>query len=230
MQCILIFNLFVSSSLFFLEVVVKLSDYFWKPNSLFSKFCVNCLLIFYFVYCNSCALKYVNEASKCTCSLVALRVPEMCFWPAKTGKNFDYFETHTYLWPGAQICFRHKWRKPVAASLLLHFIGGYSCLRYWKEFFSAVFHVLDWSFLVLHLDRNVCNYIPKVISARMDWFWVFLLENRCFHWINICMDWNLQELLNCCFFWRHQFFSMLSLRGILVCSLKMLVLFSHTIL
>ena len=42
---------FVSSSLFFLEVVVKLFDYFWKPNSLFCKFCVTCLLMYYFVYC-----------------------------------------------------------------------------------------------------------------------------------------------------------------------------------
>ena len=31
-------------------------------------------------------------------------------------------------------------------------------------------------------------------------------------------------------FWRHKFFSMFSLRGILVCSLEMLVLFSHRIL
>ena len=210
--------------------MVKLFDYFWKPNRLFSKFCVNCLLIVYFVYCNSCALKYVNEASWCTFSLVALRVPELCFWPAKTRKNLEIFEMHTYLWPGAQIWFRHKRRKLVAASLLLHCIGGYSFLRYWNENISAVFHVLDWNFLVLHFDRNVCNWIPKVISPRMDWFWSFLLENGCFCWLNICMDWNLQELTNCCFFWRHQFFSLFSLTGILVCSLKMLELFSHRIL
>ena len=65
------------------------------------------------------------------------------------------------------------------------------------RFFSAVFQVLDWSFLVLHFYGNVCNWIPKVIWPRMDWLCGFLLENgffRCFH---ICMDWNLQELLNC---------------------------------
>ena len=44
--------------------------------------------MFYFVYCNKCALKDINGACQCTCSLVALRVPEMCFWPAKTRKNF----------------------------------------------------------------------------------------------------------------------------------------------
>ena len=56
------FYVFVSSSLFFLEVVVKIFDYFWKSNSLFSKFCANCLLMFYFVDCNNCALKDVNGA------------------------------------------------------------------------------------------------------------------------------------------------------------------------
>ena len=61
-----------------------------KSNSLFPKFCVNCLLIFYFVYCNNCALKDANGACSCTCSLVALRVPEMCFWPAKTRKSLNF--------------------------------------------------------------------------------------------------------------------------------------------
>ena len=46
----------------FLEVLINVFDYFWKPNSLFSKFCVNCLLMLYFVYCNSCALEDVNRA------------------------------------------------------------------------------------------------------------------------------------------------------------------------
>ena len=129
--------------------------------------------------------------------MVALRVLEMCFWPAKTRKNLELFELHTCLSPGAQICFWHKWRKLVTACFLLHCIDGYSCLRYWNEFFSAVFQVLDWSFLVFHFDGNVCNWIPKVIWPRMDWFWGFLLENGFFRWLRICMDWNLQELLNC---------------------------------
>ena len=196
--------LFVSSTLLFLEVVVKLFDYFWKSNSLFSKFCVNCLLMYYFVYCNNCALKDANGACQCTCSLVALRLPEMWFWLAKTRKNLEFFEMHTCHWPGAQIWFRHKWRKLVTASLLLHCIHGYSCLRCWNEFFSAVFQVLDWNFLVLHFDGNVCNWIPKVIWPRMDWFWGFLLENGFFRWLHICIDWNLQNCSIVGPFWRHQ--------------------------
>ena len=131
------FYRFVSSSLFFLERVVKLFDYLWKPNSLFSKPCVNCLLIFYFVYCNICVLNDVNGACWCTYSLVALRVPHMCFWPTKTRKKHYFFEMHTCLRPGAQIWFRHKWRKLVTASLLLPCIDAYGCLRYWNEFFFS---------------------------------------------------------------------------------------------
>ena len=80
-------------------------------------------------------MKDINGACYCTCSLVALRVPEMCFWPAKARKNLELFEMHTNLWQSAQIWFRHKWRKLVIASRLLQCIGGFSCLRYWNEFF-----------------------------------------------------------------------------------------------
>ena len=95
------------------------------------------------------------------------------FWPAKARKNLEHFEKHICHWPGAHIWFRHKWRTLVTAFVLLHCIDGYSCLRYWNEFFSAVFQVLGWSFLVLHFHGNVCNWIPKKIWPRIDWFWVF---------------------------------------------------------
>ena len=161
--------------------------------------------------------------------MAALRLPEMCFWPAKTSRNLDLFEMHTCLWLGAQMWFRHKWRKLVAASHSLHCIGGYSCLRYWNEFFSAVFHVLDWTFLVLRFHRNVCNWILKVIWPRKDWFCGFLLKTDFFRWLVMCMDWNLQEMFNCYSFFTTSIFLIFSLRGILVCSLKKVVLFSHRI-
>ena len=44
--------------------MVNVFDYFWKLNSLFSKFCVNCLLMYYFVYCNNCAFKLFMELVK----------------------------------------------------------------------------------------------------------------------------------------------------------------------
>ena len=135
MQCIFTFDPFVHFSFFFLELVVKLFEYFWESFSLFSKFCVNCFLRFYFVYCNNCASKNVNGACYCICSLVDLRVPEMCFWlPAKTKKNLELFEMQTSFWPDAQRWSRHKWRNLVTASLLLHFFDRHSCHRYWNEF------------------------------------------------------------------------------------------------
>ena len=108
-------------------------------------------------------------------------------------------------------------------------IDGYSCLRYRNEFFSAVFQALDWTFLVLHFYGNVCNWIPKVIWPRMDWFWGFCWKMASFVdfisvWTKICTNCSIVIL-----FWRHQIFSMFSLRGILVCSLKMLVLLSHRV-
>ena len=41
------------------------------------------------------------------------------------------------------------------------------------SFFPAVFQVLDWIFLVLQFDANVCNWIPEVIWPRMDRIWGF---------------------------------------------------------
>ena len=124
---------------------------------------------------------------------MALCVPEMCFWPAKTRKILEVFEMHTCPWPGARIWFRHKRKKLVTASLLLHCIDGYSCLRYWNELFTAVFQVLDWNFLVLHFDGNVCNWNPKVIWPRKDWFWIFCWKMASFVdlltvWTEICKN------------------------------------------
>ena len=148
-------------SLFLMEVVVNVFDYFWKPNGLCSKFCVNCLLMFYFVYCNNCVLNDVNGACWCTCLLVALRLPEMCFWPAKTRKNLELFEMHTCQWPGAQKWFRHKWRKLVTASLLLQCIVGYSCLRYWNEFFFKCVSCFRLTFSRIALWRKRMQLYSK---------------------------------------------------------------------
>ena len=72
--------------------------------------------------------------------------------------------------------------------LLFYFfvLMGISSSVIGMSFFSAVFQVLDWSFLVLHFDGNVCNWIPKVIWTLMDWFWGLLLGNGFFRWLHIC--------------------------------------------
>ena len=115
------------------------------------------------------------------------------------GGNFtklDLFEMHTCLWPAAQILLIHKWRNLATASLLLHYIDESSFLGCWNEFLPSVFQVLGWSFLVLHLYGNVCNWTPKLIWSQMDWFWGVFLNMAFFGWRIICMDWSLHELLN----------------------------------
>ena len=76
-------------------------------------------------------------------SMVVLPKREMCFCAAEIRKKLDFFKMHKSLGPGAQKLLRHKWRKLVTTSLLLHCIDGYSCLRYWNGSFSAAFQVLD---------------------------------------------------------------------------------------
>ena len=161
---------------------------------------------------------------------MALRVPEMCFWPAKTRKSLNFlrciYVIDLVLKYGSDIN-EGNWLQ-----LLFYFIVlmGTVASVIGMSFFSAVFQVLDWSFLVLHFYGNVCNWIPKVIWPRMDWFWGFCWKMASFVgfisvWSEICKKCSIVIL-----FWRHQIFSMFSLRGILVCSLKMLVLLSHRIL
>ena len=137
---------------------------------------------------------------------------------------------HTFHWPGAQIWFRHKGMKLVTASLLILCFDGYSCLRLLEWVFLAIIHVLYWSFLVLNFYGNLCNWIPKLIWPRCDWLWVFCWKSASS--VDFLSEWT-EIFKNCSIvfpFWRYQIFSMFSLRGILVCSLKMLVLFSQRIL
>ena len=196
MQCNFTFYRFVSSSLFFLELVVKLFDYFWKPNSLFSKFCVNCLLMYYFVYCNNCAFKMLMEPV----------IAPARWWPCacltcvsglwRLERNFSFLRCiHVFdlvLKYGSDINGGNWLQLLFYFLVLMGIVTAVIGIR----FFSAVFHVLDWSFQ-LHFDGNVCNSIPKVIWPRMDLFWGFLLGNGFSRRLHICMDWNLQEMLNC---------------------------------
>ena len=156
---------------------------------------------------------------------MALWVPEMCFWSAKTRRNLELFEMHTWLWPAAQICFRQKWWKLVTASLLLLFIDGCSCLHYWNEFFSAVFHVLEWSFSYCTMTETFAIGFQKWFDHECIDYGNFCWKMACFVefisvWTEIGKNWWTDIP-----FWRHDFFSMFRLRSILVCSLKMLFFF-----
>ena len=228
MQCSLTFYIFVPSRLFFLEVVVKLFDDFWNPSSLFSKLCVNCLLVFYFVYCNNCALKDVIGACYCTCSLVALCVPELCFWPAKTRKTLNFLRCTHVIDPVLK--YGSDKNEGNWLQLLFYFIVLMSIVAsvIGMSFFSAMFQVLDWSFLVL--TETFAIGFQKWFGHKWIDFGVFCWKMASSVyllslWIEICKNCSIVIL-----FWRHRIFLIFSLRGILVCSLKMLVLLSHRIL
>ena len=147
-------------------------------------------------------------------------VSEMCLWPAKTRKILEFFEIHTHLWPGAQIWFRHKWRKLVTASLLLHCIHGYSCLRYWNEFFQLWFRFYIEVFSYCFLMETFAIGLQKWFGHKWIDFAVFCWEMASLVdfislWTEICKRWSIVFL-----FWRNQFFSFFYLRAILVCSVR----------
>ena len=131
---------------------------------------------------------------------------------------------HTCLWPAALILFLLKWRNLATASLLLHYNNESSFLGCWNEFFPSVFQVLGWCFLVLHLYGNVCKWTPKLIWSQIDWFWGVFLNmvisvDLLSAWTEVCM--NSPNLFP---FWRHQLFSITSLKDTLVCCSNVLVL------
>ena len=68
----------------------------------------------------------------------------MCFWLAKTRKKLELFALHTCLWPGAQMCFRQKWRKLVR--LLFNFIVLMGIVA---SFSGMVFFQLCFRFLIV---------------------------------------------------------------------------------
>ena len=105
----------------------------------------------------------------------ALRVPDLCFWPEKSRRNLELFEMHTCLWPRAQIWFRHKWRKLVIDSLLLHCIDGCSYRRCWNQvfFISAACFRLKFSPIALWRKRWQLDSKSDLTSNGMIlWFFV----------------------------------------------------------
>ena len=226
----LYFLSFLSSSLFFFEVVVKIFDYFWKPSSLFSKFCVNCF------WCTTSYTVIFVLWKILTEPVNAQARWWPCAWlkcvsgPRRLEENFEFFEVHAYHWPGAQTWFRHKWRKLITASLLIPCIDWYGCPVIGMSFFQLCFMFYIEVFSYCTLTETYAIGLHKWFDHEWIDFGFFCWEMAYFVdfisvWTEICKNCSIVFL-----FWRHQIFSMFCLRGILVCSLKMLVLFSHRIL
>ena len=121
----------------------------------------------------------------------------MCFWPAKTRRNLEIFEMHTCHWHGAQIRFRHEWRKLFTSSLLFHCIDRHNCFQYWNEFFVSCVSGFRLKFFRIALRRKRLQLDSKS-DLTTNWLILgFLLANGFFRWLHICIDWNLQQLLVC---------------------------------
>ena len=159
-------------------------------------------------------------------SLVAVRMPEVCFRPAKPGKKVELFEIRTCLWPSAPMLFRHNLLKLDAAFLSLLCIHRYSCLRCWNDFFLTVFYVLDWNFFLLLFAETFAIGFQICFDHKWIKFGVLFLISGFIGWFWFWIDKNLQKFWNLCLIWRHKVFSTTSFRVIPVCCSNVLVLCS----
>ena len=186
--------------------MVNVFDYFWKPDSLLSKFCVNCLLMFYFVCCNNCVLNDVNGACWCTCSLVALRVPEMCFSPAKTWKNLKFLRCIHVFDLVLKYCSDINEGNWLDLLFLLPCIDGFSCLGSWIVFFiCASGFRLKFSRIALLRKRLQLDSKTDLITIGLIFFFCCYMPrfvDFISAWTKICKNCS-----NIILFWRHQIFS-----------------------
>ena len=188
---------FASFSLNFLQVGLNNFDYFWKPNSPFSKFVLtffwwsksHTLNVMFWVI-----LKEPNKTParwwpwkclKCVSGLRRIKKSRTFFWVA--------FMSLTW-WPGAQFLLRYKRRK--VDTLLFYFtVLANKVASLFGMIFLFVGLVFNWSFLVLQCHGNVGNWIQELIWSRKADFEVFLMANGLFRGLHTCMDWNLLEFL-----------------------------------
>ena len=121
--------------------------------------------------------------------MAAPRVPEMCFWPAKTRKNLKFLDAYM-TWTrsaAAQILFRYEKRNRDIASLSLPCFGNivvlfvsflffHLCIKFWFELFwycsvtetfAVRFH--NW-FDHEWVDFGVfCKNMPRFVDLISAW-------------------------------------------------------------
>ena len=178
----------------------------------------------------SCVLRNINGHFYCTCSSLAPLVPELYFWWAETSQNLNFsrcihafdllLKFSSYLnegiWLQLLFCF-------IMLMNLVSSIVGMSffhlCFRFWVEVFSY------------------CTFTETFANGLQNWFdhkwidfgvffwtWLFSLTYY-LHWLKFA---RIPQFLFP--FWRHQVFSITSLKDTLVCCSNVLVLFSHKII
>ena len=230
MQCNITFCLFCeSSNLFFLGVVVKLFDDFRKPNSLYSKFCVNCLFMFYFVYCTILLWKMlmepVNETARwwpraCRKCVAGLRRLEKILNFLRCIHVID-----SVLKYGSAIN-EGNWLQLLFCLIVL--IGMVASVI-GISFFSYV-SGCGSKFSRIALLRKRLQLGSKSDLTTDGLILRFFVGKRLLSSTSYLYRLKSAGIAQLLFLWRHQIFSIFSLSGILVCSLKMLELFSHRIM
>ena len=94
-------------------------------------------------------------------------------------------------------------------------------------FFQQCFRFQNEVFSYCSLTETFANGFQKWFDHEWIDFWVFCWKMASFvDFTSVCTDiCKIGSIV--ILFWRHQFFSIFRLKGFLVCSLKMLLLFSH---
>ena len=152
----------------------------------------------------------------------------MCFWHRNTRKKLEILLMHKSLGPGAQMLFRHNWRKLVTFLFFFHCVGEYIWMLNWHDFFviCVLGFSLKFSRLAFLLEQF---YLGSKSDPITDGF---ILES----FVGMCLVSSssylhgpkVVKIAQLCFFLDEiNFLSKISLRGNLVCSLKMPVLIIH---
>ena len=162
---------------------------------------------------------------------MALIVPEMCFWPAKTLKNLKFLRWIYVLDLVPNCCSDIKegnWIQLLSYFIVLlnvapSFIG--MSFLVCRSVCLSKFCCIAMLRKRLHMDSKNDLTTNGMIS---HFFFVRnkpLLVNFISAWTEIWKNCSIIIV-----FWRRRSFRIVGMRGILVCSLKLPVLFSHRVL
>ena len=159
-----------------MQVVLKeIFDYFWKANTLFS-FCLR-LTVNFWRSIFTAVLCFLNDNKLtyfCNCSLMALLLPELCFWLAHS----NFFRSIRVFDLVLKFCSEKKRREldtiPLFFIVLVNMIASLLGLSFFSR--GLGFRL---KFSSVAINSNVCIWVQKLIRARMARFWTFF-GVRCF--------------------------------------------------
>ena len=175
------------------------------PNTSYSVFKIffqgqHCLLLFYFIYCNICVLNNVNGACWWTFLLVALRVPEMCFWLRRTMIKMNFLRCVHVLDLVLKLCSDINKGLGVHIFFCCIVLVDLVALFIGMSFFHPCVRFFSWNFLVLQCYGNVCTWLSKKIWPRQGKIWSFLLDYSSFRQLHTQMDWKFARIAQISFF------------------------------